>query len=181
MVSENVFLFHALLLGAYITFVYDWLRIFRRVIPHSLFFVSLEDICYWLYCAVQVFLLLYHESNGTLRWFGVLGAGLGIFLYKKCFSEFLVKYVSLVLCKVLKVLRKVFGGLFRFLCRPFRFLYRKMAVPIGRCIRTKKQVIKLRLTALRKTHKMKREAKALERKSHGKTKSCVSQETSESV
>ena len=32
-----------------------------------------------------------------------------------------------------------------------------------------------------KIHKIKKEAKALERKAHGKTESCVSQETSESV
>ena len=181
MVSENVFLFHALLLGAYITFVYDWLRIFRRVIPHSSFFVSLEDFWFWLYCAMQVFLLLYHESNGTLRWFGVLGAGVGMFLYKKCFSTFLVKYVSLVLRKFVEVLWKVFGGIFRFLCRPLKILYRKIAVPSKRFVRAKKQAIKIRLTESRKAHKMKREAKALERKAHGKTESCVSQETSESI
>ena len=181
MVSENVFLFHALLLGAYITFVYDWLRIFRRVIPHSSFFVSLEDFWFWLYCAMQVFLLLYHESNGTLRWFGVLGAGVGMFLYKKCFSVFLVKYVSLILGKVLQMLRKILGGVFRFLCKPFQVLYRKVSEPLKRFIRAKKQALKIRLTESIKTHKIKREAKALERKAHGKTESCVSQETSESV
>lgn len=181
MVSENVFLFHALLLGAYITFVYDWLRIFRRVIPHSSFFVSLEDFWYWLYCAMQVFLLLYHESNGTLRWFSVLGAGTGMYLYKKCFSRLLVKYVSLVLGKALEIVRKVFGGIFRFLCRPLKALYRKITEPAKRFISKKGQAVKLRLTALRKTHKIKKEAKALERKAHGKTESSVSQETSESI
>lgn len=181
MVSENVFLFHALLLGAYITFVYDWLRIFRRVIPHSSFFVSLEDFWFWMYCAMHVFLLLYHESNGTLRWFGVLGAGVGMFLYKKCLSVFFVKYVSLGLCKVLGIFRKVFGVVFRFISRPLRVLWRKITVPAGRFIRSKRQALKIRLTALRKTHKIKREAKALERKVHGKKESCISQETSESV
>lgn len=181
MVSENVFLFHALLLGAYITFVYDCLRIFRRVIPHSSFFVSVEDFWFWMYCAMRVFLLLYHESNGSLRWFGVLGAGAGMFLYKKCFSAFLVKYVSLVLRKILEMIKRVFGGIFRFLCRPLKLLYRKITNPVRRFVIRKKQAVKLRLTEAVKTHKMKKEAKALERKAHGKTKSCVSQETSESI
>jgi len=183
MVSENVFLFHALLLGAYITFVYDWLRIFRRVIPHSSFFVSLEDFWFWLYCAMQVFLLLYHESNGTLRWFGVLGAAMGMFLYKKCFSAFFVKYVSLVLNKLLRILRKIFGGIFRLFAKPLRALWRKITGPIIRFVRRKRQILKSRLTDALKTHKIKREAKqaAKERKAHGKTESCVSQETSESV
>lgn len=183
MVSENVFLFHALLLGAYITFVYDWLRIFRRVIPHSSFFVSVEDFWFWMYCAMQVFLLLYHESNGTLRWFGVLGAGVGMFLYKKCLSHYFVKYVSLVLGKALQVFRKVLVGIVGFLSRPIRRLWRKAATLIGGYIRRKRQALKSRLTASRKTHKIKREAKRAEkeRKAHGKTESCISQETSESV
>lgn len=181
MVSENVFLFHALLLGAYITFVYDWLRIFRRVIPHSSFFVSLEDFWFWIYCAVQVFLLLYRESNGSLRWFGVLGAGLGIFLYMKCFSAFLVKYVSRILCKFLEILRKVVVGFLRIFFRPLKWLWRKIAGPAERFFARKGQDLKLRLTEAMKTHKIKREAKASERKAHGKTESCLSQETSESV
>jgi len=183
MVSENVFLFHAMLLGAYITFVYDWLRIFRRVAPHNSFFVSLEDFWFWMYCAMQVFLLLYHESNGTLRWFGVLGAGVGMFLYKKCFSTLLVKYVSLVLSQFLGFVRKVLSGMLRVLSRPVRRLWCKLTVPVKQFIRRKQQDMKIRLTNVRKTHKIKREAKQAEkeRKAHGKTESCVSQETSESV
>lgn len=90
-----MFLLYALLMGIFITFLYDLLRIFRRVWPHRDFFVSLEDICFWIYCAGEVFLLLHHESNGTLRWFAVLGSMTGMLLYKKLVSPFFVKYVSL--------------------------------------------------------------------------------------
>ena len=148
------------------TFVYDWLRILRRVIPHSLFFVSVEDFLFWVYCGAEVFLLLHRESNGMLRWFSVLGAGLGMTLYGKCFSSFLVKYISFLLCKILEVMRKITGS-FLGLVRSF--------------IRKKCRALKIRLTKYRKIHKMKREAKVSERKIHGKTESCVSQETSESV
>ncbi|MDE6168338.1 MAG: spore cortex biosynthesis protein YabQ, partial [Acetatifactor sp.] len=48
MASENEFLLHALLMGIFITFVYDLLRIFRRVVPHKAFFVSLEDLAFWI-------------------------------------------------------------------------------------------------------------------------------------
>ena len=67
MVDENVFLLHSLLMGIFITFVYDLLRIFRRVAPHGQFLVSLEDLAFWVYCGGEVFLLMYRESNGTLR------------------------------------------------------------------------------------------------------------------
>lgn len=108
-------------MGIFITFVYDLLRIFRRVIPHAAFFVSLEDLAFWVYCGAEVFLLMYHESDGSLRWFAVMGAAAGMFLYKKLVSGLFVKYVSLGLGKLLKIL----GKILKFLCRPFGFVGRK--------------------------------------------------------
>ena len=122
MASENVFLLHALVMGIFITFVYDILRILRRVFPHGGFLVALEDLAFWAYCAAEVFLLMYRLSDGTLRWFAVLGAMAGIFLYKKLISPWLVKYSALVLGKNVEFLRRIIN----FLLRPFRFLFRRM-------------------------------------------------------
>lgn len=121
MANENEFLLHALLMGIFITFVYDILRIFRRVIPHNSFFISLEDLVFWIYCGAEVFLLMYHESNGTLRWFAVIGALVGMVLYKKLLSPFLVKYLSLALRKVLGI----FGKILRWVFKPLEILCRK--------------------------------------------------------
>ena len=107
MASENEFLLLSFLTGIYVTFVYDLLRIFRRVIPQGEFLVSLEDIAFWVYCAMKVFLLMYHESNGTLRWFAVLGALCGMFLYRKTASPFFVKYISYILCRMKELLYKI--------------------------------------------------------------------------
>ena len=107
MESENIFLLYALFMGIFITFVYDILRIFRRVIPHGVLLVSLEDIGFWIYCGAKVFLLMYHESNGTLRWFAVLGALMGMILYKRLVSCLFVKYASLLLQKIVQVLVKI--------------------------------------------------------------------------
>ena len=75
--NENVFLLHAFLLGIEITFLYDILRILRRVFTHGNGMVSLEDIAFWIHCAGKVFLLMFRESNGNLRWFAVLGGSIG--------------------------------------------------------------------------------------------------------
>ncbi len=104
MKGENEFLLCAALLGVLITLLYDGLRILRRVIPHSAFFVSLEDLGFWIYCGSEVFLLMYHENNGTLRWFAVLGALAGMLLYRRLISPPLVKYVTLLLQKLLKII-----------------------------------------------------------------------------
>lgn len=121
MASENVFLLHALLMGIFITFVYDFLRILRRVIPHNSFFVSLEDLGFWIYCGAEVFLLMYHESNGTLRWFAVFGALAGMTAYKKLVSPLFVKYVSMLLGRLLKTVLK-----------PLAFLGRKTGQGVRR-------------------------------------------------
>lgn len=118
MVSENEFLLHSFLMGIFITFVYDLLRIFRRVVRHGSFLVSLEDLAFWIYCGTEVFLLMYRESNGSMRWFSVIGAMAGIFLYRKLVSPPLVKYVSLALTRLLRLLGKVLGWLWR----PFRYI-----------------------------------------------------------
>ena len=113
MVDENVFLAHAFFMGIYITFVYDLLRILRRVVPHSSFWVSVEDLAFWVYCGGKVFLLMHHESDGTLRWFAVLGALVGMLLYRKTIGALFVKYTALALIKVRDFLGKICRILFR--------------------------------------------------------------------
>lgn len=115
MASENIFLLYAAVMGFLISFIYDWLRILRRLIPHNNFWVSVEDIIFWLFCAIEVFLLMNNESNGTLRWFAVLGALVGMIAYKKIFSAFLVKYVTLVLKTIFRFLWKPFSIIGNFL------------------------------------------------------------------
>ncbi len=121
MADENIFLLHAFLLGVFLTFVYDQLRILRKVVPHNGFLVGLEDLGFWAFCSVEAFLLMYRESSGKLRWFAVGGALAGMFLYLKTASPILVKYVSLFLGKVLGMIGKVA----RFLGKPFFLAGRK--------------------------------------------------------
>ena len=108
MVNENLFLVHSAIMGVYLAFLYDNIRIFRRLVPHNTLCISLEDIGFWAYLAVEVFLLMYQESNGVLRWFSVLGALTGIFVYKKLLGRFYVHYVSLMLKKIMERFRRIF-------------------------------------------------------------------------
>lgn len=111
----------AIATGAMITFIYDWLRIFRRVIPHKKFLVSLEDFGFWVFCAIYVFLWMYRVSNGSLRWFAVAGALFGMYIYKRLFSGLLVTYVSRLLSNILGLLGKILS----FFLKPVRFAGRQ--------------------------------------------------------
>lgn len=103
-IQDNIFLLHAFLLGIGVTFVYDGIRIFRRVIYHNLFFISLEDFIYWTILIIKVFLLMQKESNGELRWFAIAGAFVGMLLYRKTISPYYVFYVSKFLRMIVKTI-----------------------------------------------------------------------------
>ncbi len=118
MSRDTVFLLQAIGAGVLIPFVYDWLRIFRRVVPHKQLVVSLEDFFFWVICAISVFLWMYRVSNGSMRWFAVAGALFSMYLYKAWFSNFFVKHIAGLFCRVLGILKKI---LYRLLA-PVRFL-----------------------------------------------------------
>lgn len=125
-ISENIFLLYSLGMGVFITFVYDTFRIWRRVCAHNRFFVSLEDILFWIFCAVSVFYLMHTQSNGTLRWFAILGALTGMFLYKKTISPFFVKWVSMALKKALSIIGRPFAFLAKKRCRASGFVKKRL-------------------------------------------------------
>ncbi len=121
MMQGNIFLLHTLWTGVLIALVYDGLLVLRKTIPHNAFGLALEDIGFWFFCAIYVFLWLYRESSGTLRWYAVVGALLGMWLYKKTLSGLFLKISAFILAKVLRFL----GKLLVILATPLRFLKRK--------------------------------------------------------
>lgn len=121
-INEVSFFLGAVFMGIVITFCYDFLLILRRLMRHNGFFVSMEDFLFWVTCAVVVFYMLYRENNGVLRWFAVVGAAIGMVLYKMIIGKHFVHIVSGILMKQISLLRKIIG----FILRPFRWMLHKM-------------------------------------------------------
>ena len=69
----SVFL-QAFLSGGIVFFAYCCIRVFRRLIKHNLFFVSAEDIIFWIGTGIYLFAEMYDTSAGSIRWFFVIGA-----------------------------------------------------------------------------------------------------------
>lgn len=121
-INEVYFLGGSVCMGIAITFVYDFILIGRRVVRHSLFFISLEDFLFWVACALAVFYMLYKENNGVLRWIAVCGAAVGMLLYKKAIGNRFVKIISLMIEKEIHILRKIVWTL----SWPFRWAIKKI-------------------------------------------------------
>lgn len=121
-VNEVTFLLHSFLMGIIITFVYDGFLILRRLIRHSLFLISIEDLIFWIACAIGVFYMLYEENNGILRWFAVFGASLGMLAYKLSISSIIVDIVSNIIGHIITA----FGRILSFLLKPVKFFWKKI-------------------------------------------------------
>ena len=77
----SVFL-HAILAGNLVCLVYYFLRILRRIIKHNLLAISLEDIIFWIWTGIHLFIQIYRTSDGSIRWYFVVGVLCGgIFTY----------------------------------------------------------------------------------------------------
>lgn len=98
----------ALFWGMIIAAEYDCIRIFRRVVIHrKLWTTSAEDIIYWLIVGIQVFCLLYENSNGVVRGFLIGAMIVGAVIYRYGIGRFFVRYVSQIIIFLLKPLKKM--------------------------------------------------------------------------
>lgn len=89
----SVFL-QAALAGNIVYLAYFVIRIFRRIVKHSLFWVSLEDALFWIATGFYLFLEIYQTSNGTIRWYFVLGVLVGGILTHYIILKITKKYID---------------------------------------------------------------------------------------
>ena len=82
------------MLGAGLMFMYDILRILRIVVPHTVLIISVEDVLYWVIAGFCMFLLLYKEDAGSIRWFAVAITVVGMLIYNFGISRFVVPFVG---------------------------------------------------------------------------------------
>ena len=90
--------------GALLVLIYDTLRIGRNVIRHSAAVTAMEDLCFWIFCALFLFSRWFTENSGILR--AYLGAGvvLGSLACRLSISPIFVKFFTFLWKKILKVL-----------------------------------------------------------------------------
>ncbi|NLL76823.1 MAG: hypothetical protein GX235_06200 [Clostridiales bacterium] len=152
-VNEVYFLLGSILMGIIITFVYDFILIWRKVVRHTLFFISLEDFAFWVACAITVFYMLYEENDGILRWFAVSGAALGMLIYKKTIGNHFVEIMSTCIKKEIYLIRKILSFVFR----PINWILKKIKKSCGILLRKQRKLakyIKKKLTVFLKMLKI---------------------------
>ena len=152
-VQELTFFAHSVLMGLAITFVYDWIRVLRRLFKHGTLLTSLEDLFFWLVCGLAVFYMLYRENNGTLRWFAVMGATIGMVFYKIMIRNMFVNIMSTCLHKIMWFLFRVL----QFVLKPLKRLFcagETLVLHMAKSLEKCKKFVKKRLTVCIKTLRM---------------------------
>ncbi|MDD6058248.1 MAG: spore cortex biosynthesis protein YabQ [Clostridiales bacterium] len=136
--GEAYLLGASVLLGSGLFFLYDILRIFRRIIPHGAIWIGVEDLLYWLFYTGAVFVLLYRENDGMARGFVLGGAAIGMLLYYGLLSRFVIKVNVLVIRTVTGLVGKILHTLFYpifFVLKKMRGFFRKRLKKLARAVK----------------------------------------------
>ena len=135
---ETDFFVLSVFCGMGLVWFYDFFRIVRRIFPHGNIWIGIEDICYWGFCTVAVFILLYQKNDGMLRAFCFLGIALGGTIYTFLLSKYMVKICVVVFGTIVRF----FGKIFRFMLSPFIKMGKKMIAFIRKWLKKLCKAIK---------------------------------------
>ena len=124
-VFELQFFLTSILWGSLIVFAYDFLRIIRRLIVHNNFFVSLEDLIFWVITSVFIFSMLYKENNGIIRGFSIAAMLIGMLVYYYLFSDLFVngvsKFINFIMGPAIRFFVKIKKGLKKY-CKSVKII-----------------------------------------------------------
>lgn len=124
----------AVIRGILILVLYDLIRIFRRIVPHGVWAVALEDILYWAGTALLIFQLLYRENDGAVRGYALFAVAVGMLFYHQTVSGWLVENIAGVL-----------NWCFGILLKPLRIIWKKVVQVFRIAARFYKKKLKKRL------------------------------------
>ena len=63
--------------GLFLRGTYRCLECFRDIVKHSFLAVGIEDLFYWIFVEMYLFVQIYHTSSGSVRWYYILGVVVG--------------------------------------------------------------------------------------------------------
>lgn len=86
-ILEATLAIQSFLLGLTLMISYDFLRLFRMWIPHGKFWIDMEDLVYWVYCAGMTIRLLFEKNDGIVRGYVIGCAFLAMLLYDRIVSR----------------------------------------------------------------------------------------------
>lgn len=135
---------YSLLLGAYLSLVFDVFRVIRIAIKHSNTVVLIEDIIYCAIALITGILFLSEYNDGGFRAYILIAATVGFFVCHCTLGKFIMIQAKLILRLVRLIMRLIFAPIrliLRLICKLFKKIRLFLKKPF---IFLKKQVIILK-------------------------------------
>jgi spore cortex biosynthesis protein YabQ len=128
---------YACLLGAALGAVYDLFRLLRIARAPRRGVVFVQDLVFFLFCAVATFLFLLIQNEGVIRAFLLIGELLGAIIYSLTLGGLMMragvrvlhavkKLLAFVRRHILQPIWRFFYGIVAMFLRPIRFLWKKL-------------------------------------------------------
>ena len=131
--------------GVILLILYDGLRIVRRLWKHSILFISIEDILFWIISGLLIFRMMYEKNNGTIRGFSIMAMGIGMMAYHYLISELVVESIVRLLQLLFSPFLWVVGKIKRCICNIIVVIKKIIKFLVNRLIKIRKTV-KIALT-----------------------------------
>ena len=71
--KEITIFLQSILAGNLLCLVYKAVSVFRMLVKHGSFWISLEDLAFWSVATVYIFLNIQNNCSGSIRWYYILG------------------------------------------------------------------------------------------------------------
>lgn len=131
-INEAYFFGCCVLTGITVIFMYDVLRIFRRIIIHGVIAIGIEDFIYWVGSSFFVFHIIYIRNDGVLRGFAILAIVLGMIMYNLTISNILVKYISMILNKIIKIVTAPIKWIYKICTNVLKKCYKAVKIMLSK-------------------------------------------------
>ncbi|PKM95258.1 MAG: hypothetical protein CVU84_06140 [Firmicutes bacterium HGW-Firmicutes-1] len=104
-VIDQLYIFTwAVIFGGLLGLFYDFIRIFRRLLPHEKLAIGIEDLLFWFVAGIIIFGYVFNTNDGIMRGFIFIGLSLGAILYFGLLSSLIVNKVTRIISKVIKLI-----------------------------------------------------------------------------
>lgn len=137
--EQGLLILYAFVFGAAVGLLYDFFRIFRLAFGGKSAAIFIEDMIFWLICAIIAFLFFMRFNGGQVRLYCFPGFAAGACAYFLTISRFFMRFSRFFINKLKKMIKFILhligkpiiilGGKLRWLFRKIGSAARKVKVP----------------------------------------------------
>jgi len=111
---------YMILLGNFLAFIFDIYRVIRSFGLLGDLITKIIDFSFCVLAGTMTFVVLLKSNVGDVRFYIFIGLAVGILLYNRLFSKFVIRYFRLILEKIIifiKQILKLIQKLYNFIKR----------------------------------------------------------------